>query len=72
MFEQSLALNRAALASDHPDVALSMWHLANLYRDQKFPDSDKAKEVGSAALVIFERALGHDHPQTICCRRDWG
>ncbi|HKQ79015.1 MAG TPA: tetratricopeptide repeat protein, partial [Blastocatellia bacterium] len=54
--ERLLTVRENALGPEHPDVALSLYNLANLYSDQD--DNAKAKPLFQRALAIFEKALG--------------
>jgi tetratricopeptide (TPR) repeat protein len=60
MHKRALAIKERALGPEHPDVALSLNNLANVYRDQgRYAE---AEPMHKRALAIKERALGPDHP----------
>ena len=50
------------LGPEHPDTALSLNNLAELYHTQgKYAE---AEPLSKRALVIYEQALGPEHPDT--------
>ena len=55
-----LAIREKALGPDHPDVATSLYDLAELYQVQG--QYAKAEPLYQRALAIREKALGPDHP----------
>jgi class 3 adenylate cyclase/tetratricopeptide (TPR) repeat protein len=62
LFERALAIREKALGSEHPHTAFSLFHLANLLRDQG--DLVGARPLYERALTIREKALGPEHPDT--------
>jgi CHAT domain-containing protein/Tfp pilus assembly protein PilF len=60
--QRALAIREKALGPDHPDVALSLTGLAELYQLQgRYAD---AEPLHKRALAIQEKALGPDGPYT--------
>ena len=58
--QRVLALRERALGRDHPDVAVGLSNLANLYYSQRrYAD---AEPLYQRSLAINEKALGRDHP----------
>ena len=58
--QESLALREAALGPSHPDVAVSLTTLAEVYRGQgRLDDADRLHR---RALAIREAHYGRDHP----------
>ncbi|MBL4684599.1 MAG: tetratricopeptide repeat protein, partial [Nannocystaceae bacterium] len=57
---QALALRRAALGPDHPDVAGSLTHLGNVARD--LGNGPEALGYYQSAFSIRERVFGKEHP----------
>jgi tetratricopeptide (TPR) repeat protein len=69
LYQRALSINEQALGSEHPETALSLYTLANLYRNQgKY---ERADFLYQRALVIFEQALGPDRPDTTRAREDY-
>jgi tetratricopeptide (TPR) repeat protein len=62
LYERALAINEAAFAPDHPNVALSLNNLAFLYA--KTNRSAEAEPLYERALDIFTTSFGPDHPNT--------
>ena len=60
LYKRSLAIYEKALGPDHPDVALSLNNLAELYRTQG-RDAD-AEPLIKRSLAIREKTLGPNHP----------
>ena len=58
--QESLALREAALGASHPDVAVSLTTLAEVYRSQG--RLDDAERLHRRALAIREARFGRDHP----------
>ena len=58
--QESLALREAALGTEHPDVAVSLTTLAEVYRSQG--RLDDAERLHRRALGIREARFGRDHP----------
>ena len=57
---RALTIREKALGPDHPDVAMSLNNLAELYRAQgRYAD---AEPLHKRALTIREKALGPNHP----------
>ena len=67
-YRQSLSIREEALGPDHPDVAISLNNLGELYREQgRYQD---AEPIFQRAIRIREKALGPDHPDTIISRNN--
>jgi CHAT domain-containing protein/Tfp pilus assembly protein PilF len=60
LYKRALTIREKALGTDHPDVALSLNNLADLY-DQQGRYAD-AEPLYKRSLAIREKALGLDHP----------
>ncbi|MGI9107422.1 MAG: CHAT domain-containing protein [Pyrinomonadaceae bacterium] len=58
--ERELAIYEKALGAEHPAVAISLSHLARLYRLKG--DYVRAEPVYQRVLAISEKALGAEHP----------
>ncbi len=58
---RSLEISEKRFGPEHPQVALSLDHLADLYRAQS--RYDEAEPLYRRALKISEKALGPEHPQ---------
>ena len=58
--EKVLAINEKALGPEHPDVAISLNNLAELY--SSLGNYPKAEPLYRRALSIWEKALGPEHP----------
>ncbi len=60
LYQRALAIWEQSLGPDHPDVASSLYGLANLYSDQgKYSE---AEPLYQRALAIWEQSLSPDHP----------
>ena len=60
MYKRALAIEEKALGPDHPDVAVALNNLADLYQAQgRYAD---AEPLYKRALAIREKTLGPDHP----------
>ena len=57
---RSLTILEQALGTDHPDVAISLYNLAELLRLQG--DYAEAEPMYRRTLAIEEKALGLNHP----------
>jgi tetratricopeptide (TPR) repeat protein len=62
MLERALAIDEAALGSDHPKVAIRLNNLGNVLREQG--DLDSTKALFERSLRIVREYLGDDHPHT--------
>ena len=60
LYKRSIAIKEAALGATHPEVALTLNNLAELYRSQR--RFDEAEPLYNRALAIDQEALGADHP----------
>jgi hypothetical protein len=59
----ALGVQEAALGPDHPDVAVTLHHLAEVrLRDRQLAD---AAALASRAIAIGARAFGAGHPRVI-------
>jgi tetratricopeptide (TPR) repeat protein len=65
-YERALALHERLLGPDHPDVAKSLYDLANLYRDRG--RYREAELLYQRALAIQERGLGPDDSDVFVTR----
>jgi tetratricopeptide (TPR) repeat protein len=66
LLQRALSIREQALGADHPDVAQTLQHLAELSQKQGKPE--QAETLYSRALAIREQVLGADHPDTIATR----
>ncbi len=62
MYERALAIDEAALGSDHPNVAIRLNNLGLVLEAQG--DLAGAKALFERALQILREFLGDDHPTT--------
>ncbi len=62
MLERSVALRRRVHEANHPEVATSLDHLADVYAEER--DFESALPRYRDALAIRRAALGTDHPKT--------
>ncbi len=60
--QRALAIREKALGPEHPDTAVSLNNLAELY--SATGDYAKAEPLYQRALAIHEKARGHEHPDT--------
>ena len=60
LLKQILALRERALGSEHPDVAHSLFDIAELFEGES--KLDEAEVHYQRALRIWERVCGPDHP----------
>jgi CHAT domain-containing protein/Tfp pilus assembly protein PilF len=60
--ERVVAICEKALGPEHPDTALALNNLAELYRTMGA--YDKAEPLYQRSLAIYEKALGSEHPDT--------
>ncbi len=58
----SLAINEKALEPEHPNTALALNNLAELYRTMG--TYNKAEPLYRRSLTIWEKTLGPEHPNT--------
>ena len=58
--QRTLAITEKVLGPEHPDVALSLNNLAELYQDQG--NYKEAEPLFQRALAIKEKVLGPEHP----------
>lgn len=63
VLEQALATRRRTLGSQHPDVAESLHHLANLAHLSG--DHPRAVSLHREALVVRRESFGDGHPKTL-------
>jgi tetratricopeptide (TPR) repeat protein len=61
-YERALAIGKAALGSDHPQVAIRLNNLGCVM--SALGDLAGAKANYEHAIEIFRRYLGEDHPST--------
>ena len=59
MQERSLAIKERTYGRDHPDVAITLTNLGNVYGT--LGDHAKKRDILERALAIFEREYGRDH-----------
>ncbi len=62
-FERALALDRADLGEEHPDVLTSMGNLASTLWNQG--DLAGAHELQQQVAAVMRRVLGEEHPDTL-------
>jgi tetratricopeptide (TPR) repeat protein/tRNA A-37 threonylcarbamoyl transferase component Bud32 len=60
--ERALAIRRAALGEDHPDVASVLNNLGNVYQNRG--DLDEAERLLTQVVEMWERVVGEEHPDT--------
>jgi tetratricopeptide (TPR) repeat protein len=59
-YGQVVRIQEATLGCDHPQVAMTLGNISNVYQAQgKFPE---ALETSKKVLNIFEKIHGHMHP----------
>lgn len=63
--QNALSAAEQNVGSDHPDAAICMDNLAELYFANNF--WDEAKQLCNRAMAIFEKTLGPDHPRVATC-----
>lgn len=61
MYIRSLQISERTLGPEHPQVALALNNLADLYRSQE--RCDESETFYRRALKISEKAQGPEHPQ---------
>jgi hypothetical protein len=66
--ETALDIRRTALGLNHPDTAVTLRALAGLLR-RKGRETEACQAL-QAALPVFERYMGADHPWTIQLRAE--
>ena len=65
----ALAIKEKALGPDHPEVALALNNLAELYRDQgRYAE---AEPLLKRALAIRKKVFGPDHPIVATAWTTW-
>ena len=62
-------LKTRQLGVRHPDRALSLNNLGFVH--ERLGDPERALELYAEALRVFEQSLGHDHPKTGDCRKNY-
>ncbi len=62
LYQHSLEIFKQVQGHDHPDTALAINSLANLYREQG--KLEQVEPLYQRALAIYEQAFGIDHPDT--------
>src|ERR1035441_1796904 len=67
---QLLKMCEAVLGPEHPDTAMSLNNLAELYR--AMGDYAKAEPLYQRASKSYEKAFGPDHPNTAACLNNLG
>ncbi len=70
LLEEAVAVRRAALGDEHPDLAVSLRRLASFY--QSAGKLDAALRLAQDAVVIDQKASGLDHPATAWSHRVLG
>ena len=68
--EEVLAIDKKVYGDEHPEIATDLNNLAWLLKKQG--NAEEAASLGKQALVIFEKVLGPDHPNTQTVRSAWG
>lgn len=60
--ERALAIDQKAFGKDHPDVALALNNLAQLYKaTNRLKEAEPLLERGLVILLQFTRRTGHPH-----------
>ena len=62
MYLQAFEIRKIALPKNHPDTAMTLWHLAVHYNNQRIFTS--AESFYLKALKIYKQSLGLEHPYT--------
>ena len=62
LYERALTINEKSLGSQHPNTAMILNNMSNLYQDMG--DLAKAQPLCARALAICDNALGPEHPRT--------
>src|SRR5262245_241521 len=60
LIQRALAIKEKALGPEHPSVAATLNHLAELYQEQS--KYEEARPLYNRSLAINEKALGAEHP----------
>ena len=68
LYKRALKINEEALGEDHPDVAISLNNLAELYYNQG--RYKEAEPLYRHALKILKQTLGPDHPEVAITREN--
>jgi Flp pilus assembly protein TadD len=66
LLTRAAALKKRTLEPEHPDLAITLNNLAVVR--QRRGDVAGAAVLYAAAVEIFERSLGVDHPKAVTCR----
>lgn len=66
LFKKVLKINEAAETTDRVDFAVALGNLASLYRLQG--RLTEAEPLYKRSLGIYERSLGHTHPDVVGIR----
>jgi tetratricopeptide (TPR) repeat protein/predicted Ser/Thr protein kinase len=67
---RALEIREKQLGADHPEVAISLTNIANVYTASG--QHDEAEKMARRALAIFEARLGVDHPYTAASHNNIG
>ncbi|MCP4050602.1 MAG: tetratricopeptide repeat protein, partial [bacterium] len=67
LYKRALKINEKALGVDHPDVAISLNNLAELYYNQG--RYKEAEPLYRHALKTLKQTLGTDHPEVAITRK---
>src|SRR5258708_10840381 len=70
LYQHSLEIFKQVQGHDHPDTALAINSLANLYREQG--KLEQVEPLYQRALAIYEQAFGIDHPDTMMVLNNLG
>ena len=68
--ERALAIRERALDPEHPDIAFSLYNLAELLATQG--DYAAARPLYERALAIYKKVLGPEHPNTVAALSELG
>ncbi len=61
-FEEALQIKKSCLGAEHPEVAITLRYMADMYRVQgNLPAAESAY---AASLAIFNERLGEEHQYT--------
>jgi tetratricopeptide (TPR) repeat protein len=69
LYQRALRISEQALGADHPQVALNLNNLAELYRTQG--KHAEAEPLFQRARHIFEKTLGLENPDTRSARKNY-
>ncbi|MFH1371767.1 MAG: tetratricopeptide repeat protein [Planctomycetota bacterium] len=63
MYKRALAIDEASFGKDHPDVAIDLNNLAQLYKaTNRYPEAEPLMKRHLVIFIKFTRQTGHPHP----------